>query len=1127
MKYRIGLDIGVTSVGWAAYECNKTGEPQKLLGLGSRIFEAAENPKDGTTGAAKRREARGLRRRLRRRAHRAERVRALFLNSFKDTDIENVNIPDIYKLRAEGLDRKLTQEELYALLRYFVKHRGFESTRKSELKSKDTGKLLAAVQENEKLFNEKGYRTVGEMLYKDTKYFDIKDGKRIYHTRNKGKNYSNTFARKELLKEIELILEKQVQQGLISKEFKDKYVEIFKSRRSYDEGPAYPSKYRIENYPVGKCPFYKDEYRASKASYTFGYFTALQKINNLKIKKINGEERTLTDEEKRYLFEKIKTAKSLTYEQVKKQLNIDTDARFNLLSYKGAKKEMSENEYEKAVFVTMAQSYEIRSKLNEENKGNIPLIDKIAEIISQCKSDEKRLKRFSETEETKLLTDSEKEGLLELDYSKFGSLSVKAMNKIIPYLEKGQKYDTACASAGFDFRMHSGMQKAKKLSDKYLKEVLSEEELAEHNIGNGKGILKSLLDEINSPVVRRSVSQTIKVLNSIIDKYGSPCAVNIELARELSKTHKERQDIKRENDDRERKYESIRQELASKFHKSSISPLEIMKVRLYDEQGGKCAYSLTPFDLDRIINEPDYAEVDHIIPYSRSFDDRYSNKVLVKTRENRDKGNKIPFEYFGSDAKRWNDFNDFIAAHYSLNKFIDKRNNLLRETFTEKDAMESKQRTLNDTKYITRFLFNLINDYLYLDTLENKKKQVTAVNGRITAYLRKVWGLKKVRTDGDKHHAMDAAVIACVTDGMVNKITRYNMKKELGKKFDNGKVYFTDADGVLLENDEYDKLYLDQKKPYEGFVEELDIKLSENPEKLAVKYLDKLNGIGYESKEINEFKPIFVSRMPERKATGSIHKETIRSARTIDKGYSSSKTELTKLKLTADKSAIAGYNEKAKKDDRLLYEALLERLRQFNGNAGEAFKEPFYKPTQSGLQGNPVKSVWIDEKITDYVLLNDGKALANNGPMLRTDIFYKDGKYYCVPVYVKDYYSKKLPNKAICAGKKYEDWDTIDDSYEFKFTLYKNDLVYIRAKKSFNLSPAIEGNKEKIQLSEGLFYYQGINISSGAASIINHDKSFKTEIGFKMLPEIKKYCVDILGNVSEVKSEKRDDKWDS
>ena len=72
--YGIGLDIGVASVGWAVVGLNGTGEPVGLHRLGVRIFDKAEQPKTGESLAAPRRMARGMRRRLRRKALRVGRT---------------------------------------------------------------------------------------------------------------------------------------------------------------------------------------------------------------------------------------------------------------------------------------------------------------------------------------------------------------------------------------------------------------------------------------------------------------------------------------------------------------------------------------------------------------------------------------------------------------------------------------------------------------------------------------------------------------------------------------------------------------------------------------------------------------------------------------------------------------------------------------------------------------------------------------------------------------------------------------------------------------------------------------------------------------------------------------------
>lgn len=69
LYYRIGLDIGIASVGWAVLENNSEDEPIRIIDLGVRIFDKAEIPKTGESLAMPRRMARTTRRRLRRRKH--------------------------------------------------------------------------------------------------------------------------------------------------------------------------------------------------------------------------------------------------------------------------------------------------------------------------------------------------------------------------------------------------------------------------------------------------------------------------------------------------------------------------------------------------------------------------------------------------------------------------------------------------------------------------------------------------------------------------------------------------------------------------------------------------------------------------------------------------------------------------------------------------------------------------------------------------------------------------------------------------------------------------------------------------------------------------------------------------
>ena len=147
MKYAIGLDIGIASVGYAVLALDHDENPWGILRLGSRIFDVAENPKDGASLALPRREARSVRRRLRRHHHRLERIKNLLVSSKLITKAELLhlfdgNLSDIYALRVKALDYSVTNTELARILLHLAQRRGFKSNRKSDANDKEAGQLL-------------------------------------------------------------------------------------------------------------------------------------------------------------------------------------------------------------------------------------------------------------------------------------------------------------------------------------------------------------------------------------------------------------------------------------------------------------------------------------------------------------------------------------------------------------------------------------------------------------------------------------------------------------------------------------------------------------------------------------------------------------------------------------------------------------------------------------------------------------------------------------------------------------------------------------------------------------------------------------------------------------------------
>lgn len=1083
MKYIIGLDIGITSVGFATMMLDEKDEPCRILQMGSRIFEAAENPNDGSSLAAPRRENRSMRRRLRRKRHRKERVRALIINTGIMTAkqineiYESKNqLTDIYQIRSEALDRCLNTEEFVRLLIHLSQRRGFKSNRKvdTQEKNSEAGKLLTAVSANQQLMFEKGYRTIGEMLYKDEKFVEYK--------RNKADDYSNTFARSEYEDEIKTIFGAQQRLGnpFATDKLMEDYLAIYLSQRSFDEGPGGKSPYggnQIEKM-IGKCTLEENEKRAAKATYSFEYFNLLTKVNSIKII-LDSEKRALSDNERQTIIQLAFSKKTINYSSIRKALHLADGERFNI-SYSQSDK--TADEIEKKTKFTYLTAFHTLKKAYGTAYVDWPVEkrNRLAYALTAYKNDNSIIEFLSKNGFDK----GEIEIALTLPtFVKWGNLSEKALNKIIPYLEQGMLYHEACAEAGYNFKADD--------SDKQMYLPAHEKEAPE-------------LEEIKNPVVRRAVSQTIKVINALIRERGeSPCFVNIELARELSKSKADRNKIEKGQKENQAKNDRIMERLKKEFGLLSPTGQDLIKLKLWEEQDGICPYSLKHISLERLF-EPGYTDIDHIIPYSLSFDDTYNNKVLVMSSENRQKGNRIPMQYL--EGKRRDDFWLWVDRS---NLRYRKKQNLMKETLTEEDLSGFKKRNLQDTQYLSRFMLNFLKKYLQTAPNDSgRKNTIQAVNGAATAYMRKRWGIQKIRENGDIHHAVDAVVIACVTNGMTKRISEYAKYKET--------EYQTPDTGEYFDVDKCTGEVINRfPMPYRWFRDELTMRCSEDPSRV----LHEKPLPNYATDE--QVASIFVSRMPKHKTKGSAHKETVRKPYEQDgQKYTISKVPLNSLKLKDGE--IENYFNPG--SDTLLYEALKERLLSFNGDAKKAFAEPFHKPKSDGSPGPVVKKVKLKEKATLTVPVQQNTAVANNGSMVRVDVFFIEGEgYYLVPIYVADTIKKELPNRAITRGKEYSQWRVMRDS-DFLFSIYPNDLIRFAssAPTTFSLinqSSTLAPSKKR---NEGFVYYKSTGISTASFKVVNHDNTYQvSSLGIKTLKCLEKYQVDVLGNISKVGKEKR------
>ena len=1059
INYILGLDIGIASVGWAMVEIDEEENPIRLIDLGVRVFERAEVPKTGDSLAAARRLARSVRRLTRRRAHRLLRARRLLKREgvlqAADFDENGLikSLPNTpWQLRAAALDRKLTPLEWSAVLLHLIKHRGYLSQRKNEGETadKELGALLKGVADNAHTLQTGDFRTPAELALNK---FEKESG----HIRNQRGDYSHTFSRKDLQAELNLLFEKQKEFGNphVSDGLKEGIETLLMTQRPALSGDAVQKM-------LGHCTFEPTEPKAAKNTYTAERFIWLTKLNNLHILE-QGSERPLTDTERSTLMDEPYRKSKLTYAQARKLLGLEDTAFFKGLRY-GKDNAEASTLMEMKAYHAISRALEKEGLKDKKSPLNLSpeLQDEIGTAFSLFKTDEDITGRLKDRVQPEIL-----EALLKhISFDKFIQISLKALRRIVPLMEQGKRYDEACAEIYGD---HYGKKNTEEKI--YLPPIPA--------------------DEIRNPVVLRALSQARKVINAVVRRYGSPARIHIETAREVGKSFKDRKEIEK----RQEENRKDREKAAAKFREyfpnfvGEPKSKDILKLRLYEQQHGKCLYSGKEIDLGRL-NEKGYVEIDHALPFSRTWDDSFNNKVLVLGSENQNKGNQTPYEYFnGKDNSReWQEF----KVRVETSRFPrSKKQRILLQKFDE-DGF--KERNLNDTRYVNRFLCQFIADHMRLTG--KGKRRVFASNGQITNLLRGFWGVRKVRAENDRHHALDAVVVACSTVAMQQKITRFVRYKEMNA-FD-GKTIDKETGEVLHQKTHF-------PQPWEFFAQEVMIRVfgkpdgkpefeeADTPEKLRALLAEKLSS---RPEAVHEYvTPLFVSRAPNRKMSGQGHDATLFSA----KHFKKSKEAVKRKLLTEIK--IADLDNMINKDrERELFEALRNRLSQYNNDPQKAFDpktNPFYKKG-----GQLVKSIRVTEpkKMKTGLLLNKDAAVAKNSDMVRVDVFEKGGKYYLVPIYSWQVAKGILPDRAVVAYADEDDWTVIDESFRFKFVLYPNDVIQVQLRKDSFLG-----------------YFSGLDRATGAISLREHDmekskgKDGIYRIGVKTALSFQKYQIDELG----------------
>lgn len=748
MKYILALDIGIASVGWAVLD----KESETVIEAGSNIF-----PEASAADNQLRRDMRGAKRNNRRLKTR--------INDFiKLWEKNNLSIPqfkstEIVGLKVRAITEEITLDELYLILYSYLKHRGISYLEDAlddtvsgsnayanglKLNAKELETHYPCEIQQERLNTIGKYRGQSQIINDNGEVLDL----------------SNVFTIGAYRKEIQRVFEIQKKyHPELTDEFCDGYMLIFKRKRKYYEGPGneksrtdygifttqldangdYIKKDNIFEKLIGKCSVYPEELRAAAASYTAQEYNLLNDLNNLTI---NG--RKLEENEKHEIVERIKSSNTINMRKI-----ISDCMGENIDDFAGARIDKSGKEifhkfevYNKMRKALLEIGIDISNYSREE-------LDKIGYIMTINTDKEALMEAFQESwiglpEEVKqcFIDMRKSNGAL---FNKWQSFSLKIMNELIPEMYAQPKEQMTLLT---EMGVTKGTQE-EFAGLKYIPvDVVSE--------------------DIFNPVVRRSVRISFKILNAVLKKYKALDTIVIEMPRDRNSEEQK----KRINDSQklnEKEMEYIEKKLAVTYG-IKLSPSDFssqkqlsLKLKLWNEQDGRCLYSGKTIDPNDIINNPQLFEIDHIIPRSISFDDARSNKVLVYRSENQKKGNQTPYYYLTHSHSEWS-FEQYKATVMNLSKKKEyaisrkKIQNLLySEDITKMDVLKGFiNRNINDTSYASRLVLNTIQNFFMANDADTKVK---VIKGSYTHQMRSNLKLDKNRDESYSHHAVDAMLI--------------------------------------------------------------------------------------------------------------------------------------------------------------------------------------------------------------------------------------------------------------------------------------------------------------------------------------------------------------------------------
>lgn len=793
-----GFDLGVTSVGFAVIRWNDrhgTEGDGRILRLGVRIFPESRDD-DLEPLNAGRRDARLGRRVLRRRRWRRRNLRELLARAglLPDAQACPPKGQDPILLRKRGQRAALTLNELGWSIFHLLKRRGASGSRKfgpdapTKAAKKNTDEEKEAKTKRKELKAALGDRILVE------------------HLAAIETSIENPRRRRD----------QGLERGMIEREFDALWVEQRKHhpsvltpdlRRQIEEIALYQRPTFFRRRTFGRCDLSGEE-RALKADWTTQHFEVLQLINDLRVE--GGNLRPLDDDERARALQYLEgegerpvkrprkgptdedadpgVANTCTWAGLRAAIgSLPRGARFthereDKNRKLGNKTEIALRAILGPAFPGIPAANAIRSEIatawhrveyRPTNDGAILEIRDWEDITRERAALAARAEREwgLSSEQAKALSQ------ISLPHGT-GRHSLTAIGKLIPLMETGISYATARKEAYP--RAETGP----------LLNALPGPNQGELVRQQKKGsidpfvsaAMESLLAGVRNPTVLRTLNELQKIVNKLMQKFGRPDLIRVELGRDLKKPAFKRLAEATDNRDREKKRRDIETELTR--NGKLVTGSNILRLTLLREQGCQSPYSGDSISCAQAL-DPGITEIDHIIPRSRPpHDNSGANKVLCFVRENRGdqaKGERTPYEWLDGDY-RWNYLVKTVWPRMVKGGWPEqKRNRCLRQELETETQFTNRQLTDNSV------IGTAARDYLGLlfGGGEAGQRAVQIVPGRATAQLRRGWGIsigqllhdrtdeRKKPRDDHRHHAIDALVVALSGPGAIQVLSRW------------------------------------------------------------------------------------------------------------------------------------------------------------------------------------------------------------------------------------------------------------------------------------------------------------------------------------------------------------------